>query len=80
MEKTHGAENRITGDTGKTVDGERVAEGPAVAVKRGREAIRKELQGNEAAELGVLSFIDDAHAATTEFFQNAVVRNGLADE
>jgi hypothetical protein len=34
VEKTHGAENCITGDTGKTVDGERVAEGPAVAVKR----------------------------------------------
>jgi len=35
VEKNHGAENCITGDTGKTVDGERVAEGPAVAVKRG---------------------------------------------
>jgi hypothetical protein len=33
-EKTRGAENCIT-DTGKAVDGERVAEGPAVAVKRG---------------------------------------------
>src|SRR5258708_16239081 len=33
--KNHGAENCITGDTGKAVDGERVAEGPAVAVKRG---------------------------------------------
>jgi len=33
VEKNHGAENCITGDTGKTVDGERVAEGPAVAVK-----------------------------------------------
>ena len=32
------------------------------------EAIREELQGNEAVELGVLSFIDDGHAATTEFF------------
>jgi hypothetical protein len=30
-----GAENRITGDNGKSVDGERVAEGPAVAMKRG---------------------------------------------
>jgi hypothetical protein len=34
-EKIHGAESRITGDTGKSVDGERVAEGPAVAGKRG---------------------------------------------
>jgi len=35
VEKDHGAENCITGNTGKAVDGERVAEGPAVAVKRG---------------------------------------------
>jgi hypothetical protein len=27
VEKTYGAENCITGDTGKAVDGERVAEG-----------------------------------------------------
>ena len=31
----HGAEDRITGITRKSEDGERVAEGPAVAVKRG---------------------------------------------
>ena len=31
----HGAENRITGDTGKSADGERVAEGPVVAAKQG---------------------------------------------
>jgi hypothetical protein len=31
----HGAENRITGNTGKSVDDERVAEGPVVATKRG---------------------------------------------
>jgi hypothetical protein len=30
-----GRKEPITGDTGKTVDDERVAEGPAVAVKRG---------------------------------------------
>jgi len=35
VEKNHGTGNCITGDTGKAVDGERVAEGPAVAVKRG---------------------------------------------
>ena len=31
----HGTGNRITGDTGKSVDGERVAEGPAAALNRG---------------------------------------------
>ena len=50
MEKDHGAENCITGDTGKAVDGERVAEGPAVAgsgvmpVERRGPAVRQELQ------------------------------------
>jgi len=31
----YGAESRITGNTGKSADGERVTEGPAVARKRG---------------------------------------------
>jgi len=35
VEKIRGEENRITGDTRKSVDGERVTEGPVVAVKRG---------------------------------------------
>ncbi len=30
-------------------------------------------------EFNVLSFINYAHATTTEFFHNPVVRNGLAD-
>jgi RNA-directed DNA polymerase len=39
VEKTHGAENRITGNTGKAVDGERVAEG--AVEKRLREVMAK---------------------------------------
>src|SRR4029077_2044761 len=39
----------------------------------------EKLQRNEAPKLGVLSLIDDAHAAAAEFLANAVVRNGLAD-
>jgi hypothetical protein len=44
-----------------------------------REPVRKELQGNEAVELGVLSFVDDTHPAATELFNNAVVRDVLPD-
>jgi hypothetical protein len=45
-----------------------------------REPVRKELQGNETVKLGVLSLVHNTHAAATELFQNAVVRNALADE
>ena len=37
----HGAEDRITGITRKSEDGERVAEGPAVARKRGNARAAK---------------------------------------
>ena len=40
----------------------------------------KELQGHEAIEQSVLSFVDDAHSAATELFQDAEMRNGLSDE
>ena len=43
------------------------------------ETVREELQGNEAVELGVLSLVDDAHPATPELFNNAVVRDVLPD-
>jgi hypothetical protein len=43
-----------------------------------RERVRKELQGNEAMELGILSFINNTHTAA-ELFENAVVRDGLAN-
>ena len=41
--------------------------------------VGQELQGDEAAELGVLGLVDDAHAAAAELFDDAVVRDGLAD-
>jgi hypothetical protein len=44
-----------------------------------REPVRKELQGNKAVQLGVLRFIDDAHAAATELLDDAIVRNRLAN-
>ena len=44
-----------------------------------REPVRKEFQGDEAVELGVLGLVDHSHAAATEFFEDAVVRDGLAN-
>jgi hypothetical protein len=41
--------------------------------------VRQELQGDKAAQLYVLSLIDNTHAATAQLLDNAVVRNGLAD-
>ena len=42
--------------------------------------VRKKFQGDEAAELGVFGLVNDAHSAAAEFFDDAVVRDGLADE
>ena len=41
--------------------------------------IRQELEGDKAAEFYIFGLVDDAHPATAEFFDNAVVRDGLAD-
>ncbi len=50
---------------------------PGLAVPR--KIIGQELQGDETAKLGVLGFVDHAHAAATEFLDNAVVRDGLVN-
>src|SRR5580658_1038043 len=44
-----------------------------------RYIIGQELQSDEAAEFGVLSLVDDTHPAPTEFLDDAVVRDGLAN-
>ena len=44
-----------------------------------RYLVGKELQGNETVELDVLGLVDHTHAAA-QLVQNAVVRNGLADQ
>ncbi len=43
------------------------------------DIVGKEFQRDEAAELGVLSLIDNTHAAATELLDDAVVRDGLAE-
>ena len=44
------------------------------------EIVGKKFESDEAAEARVFGFVDDAHSATAEFFDDAVVRNCLADE
>jgi len=39
----------------------------------------KEFQGNEAAEFGVLGFVDHTHPTAAQFLDDAVVRDGFAD-
>jgi hypothetical protein len=44
-----------------------------------RYIVRKELQGDETTKIGVLCFVDDAHPTAAEFFDDAVMGDGLAD-
>ena len=44
------------------------------------ETFRQEFQRHETAELGVLRLVNHAHAAATEFFDDAVVRDGSTDQ
>jgi hypothetical protein len=44
------------------------------------QMIRKEFKGDKPAKPGVLGFVDDAHPTTTELFDDAVVRESLAEE
>jgi hypothetical protein len=41
--------------------------------------VGEELESYEATEFDILSLVDDAHPPTTEFLDDAVVRDGLAD-
>jgi hypothetical protein len=45
-----------------------------------RQFIWQEFQGDKAPKLGVFSLIDHAHAPAAQLLDNAVVRDGLADE
>src|SRR6266576_4427081 len=42
--------------------------------------VGQELQGDEAAKLGVLGLVDHTHSAAAQFLQDAIVRNGLAQQ
>ena len=45
-----------------------------------RNIVGQELQGDKAMELGVFGLIHHTHTAATELFDDAVMRDGLADE
>jgi hypothetical protein len=45
-----------------------------------RHILRKKLQSDEAAQLGVFRFVDHAHSTTAEFFDDAVMRDSLTNE
>ena len=47
---------------------------------RAGQRLRKELESNKAAKFDVLSLVDHTHSAPAELFENAVVRNGLANQ
>ncbi len=64
------------------VEGRSGASLAAEALQRLRVArhfVGKELEGDEAAEVGVFGLVDYSHAAAAEFVDDAVVRDGLAD-
>ena len=44
------------------------------------DVIGQKLQGDKSVEGYVLGLVDDTHAATTKLFDDAVVRDGLADQ
>ena len=45
-----------------------------------REIVGEEFEGDGAAEVYVFGFVHDAHTPATEFFHDAVMRDGLAGE
>jgi hypothetical protein len=45
-----------------------------------RQRFGQELQSDEAAELGVFSLVHHTHTAAPEFIDDAIVRDGLADQ
>lgn len=42
------------------------------------KVVSQELESDKSTEMGVFRLVDDPHAATAEFLDNAVMRNGLA--
>ena len=59
--------------------GARLAQEPLERSGVGRRLRRKELQGDVAAEHGVLGTIDHTHPAAAQAFHHAIMSYGLAD-
>ena len=60
--------------------GLRLAAGSAQAPEGLGDIIGQEFQGDKATESGVLGLVDHAHTAAAELLDDAVVRDGLADQ
>ena len=52
---------------------------PFEGLRVARDVLGEKFQRDETAELGVFGLVDDSHAAAAEFFEDAVVGDGLAD-
>ena len=59
--------------------GSRFATEPFKRLRVAGDVLGKEFQRNEAAELVVLGFVDDAHTSTAEFLDHSIVGDGEAD-
>jgi hypothetical protein len=44
------------------------------------DVLRQEFQSDTAAKTVILGFVDNAHSAAAEFFDDAVMRDDLSDE
>src|SRR5262249_14194439 len=44
------------------------------------DLVGEEFEGDKAVQADVFGFVHDSHPAAAEFLENAVMRNGLADE
>jgi len=53
---------------------------PSEGLRVARDVLRQKFQRDEAAQARVFGFVNDAHASAAEFFDDAIVRNGLADQ
>ena len=51
-----------------------------IRLRISRQFIGQELEGDKAAKLGVLGLVDHTHSAAAQFLQDAIVRNGLAQQ
>jgi hypothetical protein len=49
------------------------------ALRIASDVFGEKLESDRASEVGIFGFVDDAHSAAAEFFEDPVVRDGLAD-
>jgi len=50
------------------------------SLRIGGQRVRQEFERDAAAEIEIFGFIDDAHAASAEFREDAVMGDGAADQ